>query len=203
VCERIGQAIGARETRYHVVVRSTILPGVTSGTVVPTLEQVSGKRCGEDFGVCLEVGFANEIGRAVQGARHRLQHVERGWTLIIDQSHRRVRMLGLTFKMGTDHLRESPFGEIAERLIGKGYQLRTYDPYVKPSMVIGANREYIEAKSPQTSRMMVDCAEELVIWGETVIVGDREPLYPDSLTKRRAEVPTAPAVADLAGLAPE
>jgi GDP-mannose 6-dehydrogenase len=128
------------------------------------------------------------------------RHIDRAFNLIADRGHRRVGMLGLSFKAGTDDLRESPFVELAERLIGKGYELCIYDPYVKPSMVTGANREYIQAKIPHISRLMVDTAEELVGWAETVVVGHREAAYARLLDERRngGGVPT---VVDLIGLA--
>lgn len=127
------------------------------------------------------------------------RHIERAFNLIADQGHRRVGMLGLSFKAGTDDLRESPFVELAERLIGKGYEMCIYDPYVKPSMVTGANREYIQAKIPHISRMMIDTPEELLGWAETVIVGHRDPAYARLLEASR-NGGAGPKVIDLAGL---
>jgi GDP-mannose 6-dehydrogenase len=128
------------------------------------------------------------------------RHIERAIAMITDLGHRRVGMLGLSFKVGTDDLRESPFVELAERLIGKGYELRIYDPHVKPSMVTGANREYIQAKIPHISRLMIDTPEELLGWAETVVVGHREPTYARLLEAREHGAP-ARAVVDLVGLA--
>lgn len=129
------------------------------------------------------------------------RHIERAFTMITDLGHRRVGLLGLSFKVGTDDLRESPFVELAERLIGKGYELRVYDPYVKPSMVTGANREYIQAKIPHISRLMIDTPEELLEWAETVVVGHREPAYAQLLEGRRGSSVPARAVVDLVGVA--
>ena len=61
---------------------------------------------------------------------------------------RTVALLGLSFKMNTDDLRESPNVELAERLIGKGFDVRIYDPVVNPARLIGANRRQVESKLP-------------------------------------------------------
>ena len=67
---------------------------------------------------------------------------------------RRVGLFGLSFKPGTDDLRESPLVELAERLFGKGYDLRIYDANVRLSRLIGANRDYIEAACRTSSELL-------------------------------------------------
>jgi GDP-mannose 6-dehydrogenase len=67
---------------------------------------------------------------------------------------RTVALLGLSFKNNTDDLRESPNVELAERLIGKGFHVRIYDPVVNPARLIGSNRRAIEAKLPHLSRLL-------------------------------------------------
>jgi GDP-mannose 6-dehydrogenase len=68
---------------------------------------------------------------------------------------RTVALLGLSFKMNTDDLRESPNVELAERLIGKGFDVCIYDPIVNPARLIGANRRQVEAKLPHLGRLLV------------------------------------------------
>lgn len=102
------------------------------------------------------------------------KHIERAFSLIAEQGHRRVGMFGLSFKAGTDDLRESPLVEVAERLIGKGFDLRIFDANVNMSMVTGANREYIETRIPHISRLMLSSAQELLDWSETLVVGHAE-----------------------------
>ncbi len=67
---------------------------------------------------------------------------------------RTVALLGLSFKNNTDDLRESPNVELAERLIGKGFHVRIYDPVVNPAKLIGSNRRAIEAKLPHLSQLL-------------------------------------------------
>ena len=73
---------------------------------------------------------------------------------IVDSGARSVALLGLSFKMSTDDLRESPNVELAERLIGKGFEVRIYDKVVNPDRLVGANRRYVEAKLPHLGRLL-------------------------------------------------
>jgi GDP-mannose 6-dehydrogenase len=67
---------------------------------------------------------------------------------------RAVALLGLSFKMDTDDLRESPKVELAERLVGKGFDVRIYDPVVHPARLVGSNRRYVESKLPHLERLL-------------------------------------------------
>jgi len=69
---------------------------------------------------------------------------------------RTVALLGLSFKMATDDLRESPNVEVAERLIGKGFEVRIYDQVVNPVRLIGANLRYVQSKLPHLERLLAD-----------------------------------------------
>ncbi len=68
ICEQIGQALRTKVVRHTVVIRSTILPGTMKKVVIPTLEEFSGKRAGEDFGICNNPEFLRE-GSAVKDFR--------------------------------------------------------------------------------------------------------------------------------------
>ena len=89
---------------------------------------------------------------------------------LIASPFRTVAMLGLSFKMDTDDLRESPNVELAERLIGKGFDLRIYDPIVNPERLMGANLRYIEGHLPHLRRLLFAAPREALQGCEAAIV---------------------------------
>jgi GDP-mannose 6-dehydrogenase len=101
--------------------------------------------------------------------------VSRGLQLIMEKGHRRVGVLGFSFKAGTDDLRESPIIEVIERLIGKGYDLRIYDKNVKIASLVGANRDFILNRIPHISRLMVDHVDAVLEHGQTIVIGNKDP----------------------------
>ena len=68
ICEQIGIALREKAERHTVVIRSTILPGTMRNVVIPTLEEFSGKKAGEQFGICNNPEFLRE-GSAVKDYR--------------------------------------------------------------------------------------------------------------------------------------
>ncbi len=300
VCEQIGEVLRDKSERHIVLIRSTILPGTMRDRVQPLLENASGKRAGEGFGLCfnpeflregsaiedfynppktvigesdkasgdavaalyadldaplirtdirvaemvkyidncwhaLKVAFGNEVGamaKVLNLDSHEVMdifcqdtklnisptylkpgfafggsclpkdlrailhfaksadldlpifgsvlpsnelQIDRGFKLIRDSGARAIGLAGLSFKAETDDLRESPLVELAERLIGKGYDLRIYDPNVSLARLTGANRDYILNHIPHISRLLVDTPDELLSHAETVVVGNNDP----------------------------
>ncbi|WP_371656623.1 MULTISPECIES: nucleotide sugar dehydrogenase [unclassified Streptomyces] len=102
-------------------------------------------------------------------------HLQRAVDLVERTGRRRVGLFGLSFKPGTDDLRESPLVELAERLFGKGYDLRIYDANVSLSRLIGANREYIESRLPHLAQLLADSVDEVLEHAEVCLVGTRDP----------------------------
>jgi GDP-mannose 6-dehydrogenase len=96
--------------------------------------------------------------------------IERAVREVIASGARRVGLIGLSFKPNTDDLRESPYVEIAERLLGKGFELKVYDPNVSLARLTGANKDYIERVIPHLSRLLVPSLADLAD-SELVIVG--------------------------------
>ena len=296
----IGHALATKDGFHVVVFRSTMVPGTCEGTLVPILEEASGKRAGVDFGVCvnpeylregssvrdfldppktvvgesdprsgelvlglydglpgprfrvpiavaemskyvdntyhaLKVAFANEIGavsrsvgldshavmdvfladtklnvsaaylrpgfafggsclpkdlRALVNAAGRRNvdvpllssvlpsneaHLRRAVDAVIASGRRKVSLFGLSFKPGTDDLRESPLVELSERLIGKGYDLKIYDANVALSRLLGANRAFLAERLPHIGQLLTDDVHEALEHAEVCVVGSADP----------------------------
>jgi GDP-mannose 6-dehydrogenase len=89
---------------------------------------------------------------------------------LIASPHRTVAMLGLSFKMNTDDLRESPNVELTERLIGKGFEVRIYDPIINPERLMGSNLRYIESRLPHLRRLLIGTPGEALRGCDAAVV---------------------------------
>ena len=87
----------------------------------------------------------------------------------------RIALLGLSFKSGSDDLRESPYVDLAETLLGKGYDVRIHDPVVNPSSLVGANRRYVESKLPHLRRILTDGPKEALAGADVALVSCSTP----------------------------
>jgi GDP-mannose 6-dehydrogenase len=318
VCEQIGQALRKKDGYFTVVIRSTVIPGTVEKTLIPILEQHSGKKSGADFGVCmnpeflregtsledfhnppntvigeldsrsgdalvelyrsipgpvfrtpirvaemvkyanntfhaLKVSFANEIGNFCKEMAidsHKVMDIfcqdqklnlspyylkpgfafggsclpkdlraltyeartldvetpvlssilesNRAQVLkvarkLMEFKGRSLGFLGLSFKGGTDDLRESPIVELIELLIGKGFSIRIYDRHVSLARLMGANKEYIEREIPHISRHMCASAEELIGGSDVIVVGNHD----EEFTRLLNPLPAKKTVVDL------
>jgi GDP-mannose 6-dehydrogenase len=113
---------------------------------------------------------------------NRLQ-IHRAIDLVVRQEKKRVGILGFSFKAGTDDLRESPIVELAERLIGKGYDLRLYDKNVNLAKLVGANRDYIMNHIPHIAGLMLETPEQLMQHAEIVIIGNSSPEFAQTVNR--------------------
>ena len=107
--------------------------------------------------------------------------------LITSDGKKRIAVLGFAFKGGTDDLRESPIVTVVEALLGKGCDLRLFDPYVNTARLVGANRRYIEGHIPHIAKLMVGSAEEAVAGADTIIIGNINEAYSPALATLTAE----------------
>lgn len=98
-------------------------------------------------------------------------HVEHAIDKVLASGCRKVALLGLSFKTGTDDLRESPLVLLAEQLIGKGLQLAIWDPDVHLSRLLGANRRFIESALPHIGDLLKPNLAQVIAGAELVVVG--------------------------------
>jgi GDP-mannose 6-dehydrogenase len=107
--------------------------------------------------------------------------VEEAYRLIKKTGKKKIAMLGLSFKPGTDDLRESPIAELIEILIGKGHQVAIYDREVSLARLLGANRTYIEQTIPHISSLMKASIGSAVDGSEVVVVAKRSSEFEETL----------------------
>jgi GDP-mannose 6-dehydrogenase len=123
-------------------------------------------------------------------------HIDAAMRAIQEFGVKRVALLGVAFKPGTDDLRESAMLELAERLIGKGYELAIHDEYVNLDRLIGANREYVETMYPHMAPLLSDNLEVVLKNADLIIVAQANPAY-----ARLCDLVTSQPVLDLSGIA--
>lgn len=137
-------------------------------------------------GSCLPKDLSALVGRAREKdielpmlgaiARSNLNQIQRTIEFITELGHREVGILGLSFKMGTDDLRESPIVHMAEALLGKGFKLVIHDPEVELTRLTGANKRFLEEKLPHIGSLLGPLAEA-VGNSRTVVICKNSPDY--------------------------
>ena len=311
-CRSLAQVLRHKKEYHLIVLRSTVLPGTVNRMIIPLLEQESGKKLCNGFGLCfnpeflregtsvkdfyappftvigarerstaeraqelykdlkapvyltsietaeivkyasnayhaLKIAFANEIGaycktlgidshevmdifstdtklnistaylkpgfafggsclpkdlRAIlyEAKIHDVQlpvlqailpsnelHLQRAVDLITSQRKKRVGLLGLSFKAGTDDMRESPLVKLTEILLGKGFELKIYDRDVSLARLIGANKEYIDREIPHLSCFLQRSLHEVIDFAEVLVIGNNDPEFAGILERRRPD----------------
>ncbi len=111
------------------------------------------------------------------------KHLDYAFDLVQRTGKKRIGVLGLSFKAGTDDLRESPIVILIERLLGKGYKLAIYDEEVSLSQLIGANRRYIEQTIPHISSLIVPNLGDVFAQSDVIVVSKKTPQFVDALAK--------------------
>lgn len=102
------------------------------------------------------------------------RQVRRAFEMVQAAGSRRVGLVGLSFKGGTDDLRESPAVELAEQLFGKGYDLRIFDHNVSYARLTGSNLAFIQERFPHLSSLLTDDLDAVARHAETLVVTQRE-----------------------------
>ena len=128
------------------------------------------------------------------------QHLDVAFDKVVATGRRKIGFVGLSFKTGTDDLRESPLVALAERLIGKGYELRIYDPEVHLARLLGANKSFIEKQLPHIGQMLDPQLDAVVAASEVVVLGSSSPAVLEALVP---QLQPGQIVLDLVGLPPQ
>lgn len=111
--------------------------------------------------------------------RSNIIHRNRALELIMAQGKRKVGILGLSFKAGTDDLRCSPIVEVIESLLGKGFEVAIYDKNVEISRLTGTNKDFILSKIPHLQHFVTDDLESVASRSDVLVVTNREPEFED------------------------
>ena len=121
-------------------------------------------------------------------------HLKRAIGVLSNLKTKRLGVFGLAFKENTDDLRESPVVSLLEHLIGKGREVRVFDPHIRLNAIYGANREFILHAIPHIGRLLQDNLQDMLGWAESVAITQK----PDVETARRIREKGLP-VLDLSG----
>lgn len=98
-------------------------------------------------------------------------HIKRAYDMIARDGRKKVALFGLAFKPGTDDMRDSPLVVLAERLLGKGFELTIFDRFVKISRLLGKNKEFIEREIPHLERLLAESPEDALDGAEVIVIG--------------------------------
>lgn len=102
------------------------------------------------------------------------QHLTRAIQNVLDLPGKRLGVIGLAFKENTDDLRESPVVTMLEHLIGKGRDVRVFDPHIKIDEIYGSNRNFILNTIPHIGRLMAGGLEDLLGWADHLVVAQKQ-----------------------------
>jgi GDP-mannose 6-dehydrogenase len=102
---------------------------------------------------------------------------------IIKFGKQRLSFLGLSFKAGTDDLRNSPIIDVIEVLLGKGFDIRIFDRNVRLSKLVGANKKFIKEKIPFISKFIVKDPAEIIRHGEVLVIVNNDEEFADIIRK--------------------
>lgn len=133
------------------------------------------------------------------------KHIDRAFAMATKLGRKKIVMYGLAFKPGTDDLRESPLVGLAERLIGKGYDIAIYDRDVEIARLIGSNREFIDHEIPHLEKLLVDDPVSAANGAEVIVIGHVGKIEIESISNATScrlivDLQGVPALAALPGV---
>jgi GDP-mannose 6-dehydrogenase len=100
-------------------------------------------------------------------------HLQRAIEAVLDIPATRLGVIGLAFKENTDDLRESPVVALLEQLIGKGRQVRIFDPHIQMDSIYGSNKNFILQQIPHIGRLLDNSVEQTLAWADHVVVAQK------------------------------
>jgi GDP-mannose 6-dehydrogenase len=109
--------------------------------------------------------------------------IDMGYSLIQKTGKKRVGILGLSFKPGSDDLRESPIVNLIEKLIGKGYHILIYDREVSLAKIFGSNKKYIEKSIPHIASLLKPSIEDVVQTSQVIVVAKNDKESQDMMAR--------------------
>ena len=124
-------------------------------------------------------------------------HIDRAYDMIARDGRRKIALFGLAFKPGTDDMRDSPLVTLAERLLGKGFELGIYDDCVKISRLLGKNKEFIDREIPHLDRFLHETPEQTLDGAQVVVVGHADRAARQAIAARASGL----RIIDLSGYA--
>jgi GDP-mannose 6-dehydrogenase len=98
------------------------------------------------------------------------RHLTRAISAVMDLPAKRIGVIGLAFKENTDDLRESPVVSLLEQLIGKGRDVRVFDPHIQIDAIYGSNRNFILETIPHIGRLMAPDLTGLLQWADHLVL---------------------------------
>jgi GDP-mannose 6-dehydrogenase len=102
------------------------------------------------------------------------QHLKRAIDAVVDLPAQRIGVIGLAFKENTDDLRESPVVTLLEQLIGKGRDVRVFDPHIQMDAIYGSNRNFILENIPHISRLLAGSLEQVLTWADHLVLAQKQ-----------------------------
>ncbi len=115
------------------------------------------------------------------------KHIDHAISQVLETGKRRIGIVGLSFKSGTDDLRESPMVSMVEHFIGKGLEVCIYDPAVSIARLIGANRRFIEESIPHIASLMTTDIKTLIDGSDVLVVAQKSAEVTEALANTREE----------------
>ena len=128
-------------------------------------------------------------------------HIDRAAQMVLGAGKREVAIVGLSFKTGTDDLRESPLVDLAEQMVGKGMRVRIFDREVNLAALLGTNKAYIDKVLPHLANLLSDSLQATLESADVIVIG--KPLSADDQAALVEQVREGQLVIDLVGIPSE